>query len=283
MRRVARFALASFTLWLVWTLAVLALRNREDGSFIALLLLGLCIMLGAALTGLAWFMVTRRLRERDAADLAQLVWLNQAMQPMRPLPPLGTWAASPDLLVGLWRNIREERPLRVLETGSGLSTLVMARALEQNQDGGELISLEDQPHFANKTRRELAGHGLESHARVLDAPLQKQHVAGRQGLWYTLSSLEGLSDVELLFVDGPGNRERVMALFLLHGLLAATADIVVDDIDRPETRHMLDLWPDAFPGQLSQTGEGGRKWTLLRWQRSAEQGARRPDAEQSGN
>ena len=89
------------------------------------------------------------------------------------------------------------------------------------------------------------------------APLQTQHVAGRHGLWYTLLSLDGLTDVDLLLVDGPGIRDRSMALFLLHGLLAATADIVVDDTDRPETRRMLELWQDAFSGQLFQTADGG--------------------------
>ena len=185
LRRIARPALAVFTLWLAWTLVALAMRDEEQGPFIALLLLGLCVVFSAALAGLGWYLVTRRLRARDAAELAQLIWLNQAMQPRRPLPPLGTWAASPDLLVGLWRIIRDKRPARVLEIGSGLSTLVMACALEQNQEGGELVALEDHPHFASQTRRQLAEHGLEGRARVLDAPLQTQHVAGRHGLWYT--------------------------------------------------------------------------------------------------
>ena len=147
----------------------------------------------------------------------------------------------------------------MLEIGSGLSTLVMACALEQNQEGGELVALENHPHFANQTRRQLAEHGLEGRARVLDAPLQTQHVAGRHGLWYTLPSLDGLTDVDLLIVDGPGMPDRSMALFLLHGLLAATADIVVDDTDRPETRRMLELWQDAFSEQLCQTADGGEK------------------------
>ena len=104
---------------------------------------------------------------------------------------------------------------------------------------------------------------------MLDAPLQTQHVAGRHGLWYTLPSLDGLTDVDLLLWTGRGLRDRSMALFLLHGLLAATADIVVDDTDRPETRRMLELWQEAFPGQLCQTADGGAKWALLRWRRGA--------------
>ncbi len=262
----------ALALWLTWSLAALALRDEEEGPFIALLLLGLCVVISVALAGLAWYFVTRRLRARDAAELAQLIWLNQAMQPRRSLPPLGTWAAHPDLLVTLWNIIRDKRPARVLEIGSGLSTLVMASALEQNQEGGELVALENHPDFARQNRLQLAEHGLEGRARVLDAPLQRQQVAGRHGLWYTLPSLDGLSDVDLLLVDGPGMRDRSMALFLLHGLLAATADIVVDDTDRPETRHMLELWQEAFPGQLGQTAAGA-KWALLRWRRSPGHGA----------
>lgn len=254
-RRVWRPALATFALWLAWALTALALRERQDGPFIALLLLGLCVVVSAALAGLAWYRTTRRLRARDAAELTQLIWLNQVMQPRRPLPPLGTFTANPDLLVALWRLIREKRPARVLELGSGLSTLVMAHALEQNRGSGELVSLEHHAHFAAQTRSLLAEHGLEGRARVLDAPLQR--AAGRQDLWYALSALEGLAEVELLFVDGPGNRERGMALFLLHELLAGKAVIVVDDVDRPEIRRMLQGWQEAFRGQLCQAAAGG--------------------------
>ncbi len=283
LRRIARPALAAFALWLAWALVALALRDEEQGLFIALLLLGLCVVFSAALAGLGWFLVTRRLRARDAAELAQLIWLNQVMQPRQPLPPLNTWAASPDLLVALWRIIREERPARVLELGSGLSTLVMAHALEQNQEGGELVALENEALFANQTRRQLEERGLERTARVLDAPLQRQQIAGWQGLWYTLPSLDGLADVDLLLVDGPGTHDRNLALPALHGLLAATACIVVDDTDRPYTRRMLERWQDAFPGQLRQTEVGGVKWALLRWQRAAERDAAgRGDAPSTG-
>lgn len=283
-RRIARPALAWIALWLAWALATLALRDEKQGLFIALLLLGLCVVVSAALAALSWFLVTRRLRERDAADLTQLIWLNQSMQPRRPLPPLSTWAASPDLLVALRRIIHEKRPARVLELGSGLSTLVMAHALEQNQEGGKLLALENFPQFANQTRRLLVDHGLEGRARVIDAPLQKQQIAGRHSLWYTLPSLDGLTDVDLLLVDGPGTRDRNMALPALHGLLAETADIVVDDTDMPQIRRMLELWQNAFPGQLCQTEDGGAKWALLRWQRPAGHGAAaRTDAPSTGS
>lgn len=196
---------------------------------------------------------------------------------------MGTWTANPDLLVALWRIIRENRTARVLELGSGLSTVVMARALEQNQERGELVTLEHHPHYAEQTRRMLAEHGLAEVARVVESPLQMRQIAGLSDFWYTPSSLDGLTDVDLLFVDGPGNRERSMTLFLLHGLLAETAYIAIDDINRPESQHLLELWQHAFPGQLCQTEDKGEKWIVLQWRRSAEQGATRPDAGQAGN
>lgn len=119
---------------------------------------------------------------------------------------------------------------------------------------------------------------------MLDAPLQRQQVGGWQSQWYTLPSLDGLGDVDLLLVDGPGTQDRGMALPALHGLLAATADIVVDDIDQPYTRRMLERWQETFPGQLHQTEVGGVKWTLLRWQRSAgHEAAARADAPSRGS
>ena len=45
-------ALVATTLWLVWALLALALRGREDGQFLALLLLGLFVLGGGTLAAL---------------------------------------------------------------------------------------------------------------------------------------------------------------------------------------------------------------------------------------
>ncbi len=128
-RRIARPALAATALWLSWVLLALALRDTEGGHFLALLLLGLFVLGGGMLAALWAFVVLRRQRLREAAQQGQLIWLTQTIQPHCPFPPPGTYSADADVLVGLWQCIREQRPLLVLELGSGLSTLIMAYAL----------------------------------------------------------------------------------------------------------------------------------------------------------
>jgi hypothetical protein len=56
-----------------------------------------------------------------------------------PLPLPGGWAASTDLLGELIRAIAARRPQRLVELGSGVSTLVIAAAL-RNNGAGRLIS-----------------------------------------------------------------------------------------------------------------------------------------------
>jgi predicted O-methyltransferase YrrM len=76
---------------------------------------------------------------------------------------------------------------RVLEIGTlgGFSTIFLARGLAE---GGEVVSLEANPAYAEVARRNLAGAGLAEHARVVVGP-----------------ALESLPDIEgrfdLFFID----------------------------------------------------------------------------------
>lgn len=60
----------------------------------------------------------------------------------------------------LYAYIRANRPTRILEYGSGISTLVMALALEQNGEG-RLVSIEPSEEWADSTRAALPAHLLE--------------------------------------------------------------------------------------------------------------------------
>src|SRR5439155_23132405 len=75
----------------------------------------------------------RRLDELDA-DVAQteaLVALHDMLVTRRPLPAMRGYAIAPDFGLALVQLIDDERPRLVVETGSGVSTLVIAYRLEQ--------------------------------------------------------------------------------------------------------------------------------------------------------
>ena len=86
--------------------------------------------------------------------------LNAFMSPRRPLPPWEAYMASAELLECIWQLIHKERPTRVLELGSGMSTLVIAYALESTGQG-TLCSLEDHAGYAARTRRYVKSAGAQ--------------------------------------------------------------------------------------------------------------------------
>lgn len=104
------------------------------------------------------------------------------------------WAATPELLAHLWGKCNG----RVLECGSGLSTLVMATKCE-------VTALEHEPAWASYTQEMLSRHGLT--ADIACKPLKDG--------WYDFAG----GSYDTLVIDGPprlkGNRaiamERVKA------------------------------------------------------------------------
>lgn len=253
LRRRARPVVAALALWSAWALFSLALYRSENGLLIALLLLGFLVLLSGAY-GLLWLRRDlRRERQREAQRMQKLAWLTATIRPRQPLPTWVGGMARPDLLHATWNLIRDERPRRVLELGSGLSTLVMAYALEASGQG-ELFALEDIAPYAESTRRLLADHGLTGRAQVLDAPLRHWEWNGRHLPWYTLTDLPAEGPFDFLLVDGPAGSLapliRYPALPLLQEHLAENARILVDDTNRQDIRHIVARWLAEIPGLL---------------------------------
>ncbi len=69
-----------------------------------------------------------------------------------PIPPTRGWVASPDLLLTMTDIIRTHKPRLVVELGSGVSTLVIAKA-----GAKKVISIDNSEEFAAKTKGALIG------------------------------------------------------------------------------------------------------------------------------
>jgi len=186
----------------------------------------------------------------DAAEsrlyqqLEALDWLRAELQLARPLPPARGWAAAPDALAELVRLIDRVRPAQVVELGSGVSTIVIARRLQQ-QGQGRLVALDHLPTFAAQTRAELARQGLAEVATVVDAPLVEVRLDAETWRWYTLGP-DVPAHIDALFVDGPpstlGPLARYPAMPLLRHRLVPGAIVFLDDGDRPDEQEIVRRW-----------------------------------------
>jgi predicted O-methyltransferase YrrM len=195
-------------------------------------------------------LIVRRSRQ-EFAQLEALGWLIHELPLTRPLPATRGMAAAPDLLVLLVSLIDERRPSVVFEVGSGVSTLVIAARLKA-LGSGSIVTLEHEPAFAERTRRELGLHGLADVASVVDAPLGDVRVADATWRWYRPPADSLPASIDLLFVDGPpgnvGELARYPALPLLRDRITPGAVIVMDDVIRPDEELIARRWQADVPG-----------------------------------
>lgn len=190
--------------------------------------------------------------EQHVLETRGLVQLGNVGLPY-PLPFGGDYALTGDAAAVLVRQIALLRPRIVVECGSGVSTVLVAKLLKDH-GGGRIYSLDHDPEWAAVTRKFLSAAGLDDHATVLDAPLVPQVVEGREFRWYRLPEvIEGLEYIDLLIVDGPPQSidaqgvPRYPALPKLLDKLSPTAEIFVDDALRPKEQEMVRQWTTRFP------------------------------------
>jgi predicted O-methyltransferase YrrM len=200
-------------------------------------------------------------------DIQDLQFIQSAIQPVHPLPYFTRWSSSPALAARLIGLIKTERPRRIVELGSGVSTLVMAYAVRQTGHG-EILSLDHDPAYAAITRRNLAAHGMSDVARVQDAPLTVVDTSRGRRTWYDTSALGDLTDIDLLIVDGPprksGPDARWPAFDLLYARLAPGAVVVLDDTARSDEQASVDSWSSAALPDGIQTIPSRKGVTILR-------------------
>ena len=277
LRRRGGPVLAAFMVWLGWSIVAAFLLDRwpEWGMRIALFALG-----GLTCSGfVVLLLILRRefwrqrrqdleLLHRHRDEMQRQIWLSSRVSPRLPLPPRKGNEARRDLLNAAWDIIRSERPKHVLELGSGLSTLVMAYALEAN-GAGKLQSLENHAETAASTRRLLSEHKLQTYALLLDAPLRQVDVGGESYNWYYLPDYRSLAPIDLLFVDGPegalATMSRYPALPILRDCLAHNAVILVDDTYREDEGLMLNRWLEAFPNLERDDRFESEEFAVLRF------------------
>jgi predicted O-methyltransferase YrrM len=160
-----------------------------------------------------------------------------------PIPSTRSWAASPDVLLTLLDLAKSSKPARVLDLGSGMSTLVLAKSAPQ----AEIISIDNSVEYAGKTEKLLASHGV-TNVDVRVAALTP-HASGVD--WYDLAQFSGISNIDFLFVDGPPGsknpKARHPAILECISKLSPRAVIVIDDAGREGEREMAHEFAKLLP------------------------------------
>jgi predicted O-methyltransferase YrrM len=165
------------------------------------------------------------------------------------------YAAPPDLQSAIYWVAREAKG-PILETGSGLSTLILGIAAEAA--GVQVHALEHEPDYYRSTMAALKRHGIKN-VRLHYAPLRvhpyqrdddgKVHTC----LWYEIPH-DLPAEFSMVLCDGPQQRFGRAGLFKVIPERTAGAKILMDDAENMEK--------DATLAAISQ--RTGRKFNVVR-------------------
>jgi hypothetical protein len=198
-----------------------------------------------------------RLHNRLYAKVEAQADLHRLIQPRAPMPLLGGWALDADIMHLIVSDLWARRPELIVECGSGSSSVWLGY-ISERLGSGRVVALEHDERYAQSTTDLIRSHSLQDIVEVRCAPLRTVAVGsdGKEQVWYEPDAWSDLTDIGLMFVDGPpaavGPESRYPAGPLLIPRCAGDALILLDDTERPDEKAISDQWLAEFP-YLSRT------------------------------
>jgi predicted O-methyltransferase YrrM len=186
-------------------------------------------------------------------QLEALMGIYRLLDGKADLPNLRHWALSPDILLHVLRHIQVHAPKRIVECGSGSSTIAMAQALQAFGIDGHIYSIENYEPSAATVRDQLRQHHLERFVTLVFVPLVQKRYEGFDApiAWYDLGPEAVPGDIDLLLVDGPIANVHADARYPagpeLLPKLSRDAHIFIDDAVRRGERDMVERWRTLYP------------------------------------
>lgn len=161
---------------------------------------------------------------------------------------LGTWALDSSTINYLEDRIRLERPDSILEFGSGISTICLARFMWElhHDERVRVWSFDQHTEFAEKSREHLAQLGLARTAQVIYAPLRQYTMDDIITECYDLDNnmLKSISmeaSHVLVLVDGPAG-DRYATLPLVRDSVPRDTVFYLDDAFRDTELDIAGRW-----------------------------------------
>lgn len=193
---------------------------------------------------------------KSIKSVREAVFDNRALNSLAPLPlrfpVLGApWGIDGFLGRALVDVVQQKRPRVILELGGGVSTVLIAAALEQlGLTSSRHIAVDHLSEFLEISRERVAAQGLSRDTEFWHCPLTEP--TDGSAPWYgnLTERLQGVQ-IDLLLVDGPPGgthpEARRPALSMLRPFLSPGATIFLDDAGRTEEAQTLEAWRTQWP------------------------------------
>lgn len=175
------------------------------------------------------------------------------------LPALRHHSESPEFLREVVTHLLQQKPEHVLELGSGVSTLVFARAMQRNGTG-HVVTVEHEPFYAQQLKKWLREYKLEKWVTVIEAELTDYSIDDRKYRWYTLNDIP-VQPFDVIIADGRLAKEsrcgRYPTLPLLQNRLGENSIVFVENVDDVNEREVLIRWSYDYPQFQQQPRAAG--------------------------
>jgi hypothetical protein len=171
-----------------------------------------------------------------------------------PYLPWGSGSMRPAGLVEVCNDVVLNDRRNIVELGSGVSTVLLARLLAQRgmTHGRRLVAVEHDARWRRWVVGQLRAEGVDGDVVVVEAPLQP--IGDGDGpRWYDEAAIDAaIETIDLLVVDGPPafapglGLARHRALTVLRDRLVPGATVVLDDVERSGEQEVLRRWEHEF-------------------------------------
>ncbi|HBA59555.1 MAG TPA: hypothetical protein DCZ92_01775 [Elusimicrobia bacterium] len=160
--------------------------------------------------------------------------------------------------------IRATGARKVLEFGSGFSSLMIARELGE-QEGSYLLSIDNSPQYSRLAKDSVESSESRAKTEFRVAPLRPKFYGMRLLLSYSLPKglLEALGPFDLVLIDPPHHQYgRESVFYDAFPALAPGGYVILDDANREEAeKKYLSSWDAAYgdainPVVLEGIGKG---------------------------
>ncbi len=191
--------------------------------------------------------------------LYQQLLMQHVFERPEPLAAMTSWSIAPEFAWWLYQHVIATRPEKIIELGSGTSTLVIAAALKR-LGTGRFLSFEHDHAYLEKTQALLQICDLQDHVELLYTPLEKLDFDDQSYRWYDLpydliDHMVGRKQLDLLVVDGPpaatNRHARYPAMVRLRDYCNESTLVLLDDADRAEEQEILARWEELLGGDCS--------------------------------
>jgi predicted O-methyltransferase YrrM len=179
--------------------------------------------------------------------------------------PESDWAIPAQGIIWLWELCRRLRPRRILEVGSGISTLVFSAFHEQYREelrgGGSVVSLEHDPKWLGTTKSLLDDAGHKSRVEFLELNLDSAAASPREwafpkGVLDKVAELASDEGFDLCLIDGPPAHQfgRTPTLPALLPYVRRGGVFVLDDACRTHELSLCRSWQSRYAKHIQWRG-----------------------------